>query len=241
MTFQYPTHSGSGQPWFSSQPHVKVLNGGVENSNASSSTSGPGLGKACGKVAFLVLAGCTAAGTRTCAWCARIQHILEKHHSETCKLLHSSVILVMLTENRFLADFFFSLAVLNFALKIEEMGESSPSGRGTSRDICKLKCMHMSATPAVTSSLCFTTQHLIILNLHFSALSKVPRSIPFYISEMSQGDLQTKLMKGTNCCHQGKLQGYIQATDSGGSRLTPFSGANAILNSKLSTLRRNMG
>lgn len=34
-------------------------------------------------------------------------------------------------------------------------------------------------------------------------------------------------MEGTNCCHQGKLRGYIQATDSGGSRLTPFSGANA--------------
>lgn len=117
--------------WFSSQPHVKVLNGGVGNSNAPSSTSGPGLGKACGKVTLwlLGLAGCTAAGTRACAWCALIHHILEKHHSETCKLLHPSVILVMLTENRFLADFFFSLAVLNCALKMRR-GKAHLQGEG---------------------------------------------------------------------------------------------------------------
>lgn len=77
------------------------------------------------------------------------------------------------------------------------------------------------------------TQHLIILNLNFSALSKVPRSIPFYITEMSQGAVQKKLMRGTNCCHQGKLQ----ATDSEGSRLAPFPGANAIPSSKLNTLK----
>lgn len=41
---------------------------------------------------------------------------------------------------------------------------------------------------------------------------------------MSQGALQKRLKKGTNSCHQGKLQGYIQATDSEGSRLAPFSG-----------------
>lgn len=76
-----------------------------------------------------VLAGCTAAGTRACAWCVLIHHILEKHHSETCKLLHPSVILVMLTENRFLADFFFSLAVLNFALKMRR-GKARLQGEG---------------------------------------------------------------------------------------------------------------
>lgn len=77
--------------------------------------------------------------------------------------------------------------------------------------------MHMSSAAAVTSSLHFATQHLIILNLNFSSLSKVPKSIPFCVSEMSQGTLQRKLMRGTNCCHQDKLQGYIQATDSGGA------------------------
>ena len=74
----------------------------------------------------------------------------------------------------------------------------------------------MSSTTAVTSSLHFTTQH-IILNLNFSSLSKVPKSTPFCVSEMSQGTLQRKLMRGTNCCHQDKLQGYTQATDSGGA------------------------
>lgn len=186
----------------------------------------------------LVLAGCTAAGTRVCAWCALIPLILEKHQSEACKLLHSSVISVMLTENRFLADFFFSLAVMNLCFE-DEKGESSPSGRGTSTDICKLKCRHVSHLSS-DLHLRFMTQHLIIVNLNFSTLSKVPRSIPFCISEMSQGALQKKLIKGTNCCHQAKLQGYIQATDSGESRLAPFSGANVIPSSKLSTLRRNM-
>lgn len=75
----------------------------------------------------------------------------------------------------------------------------------------------MSSTTAVTSSLHSTTQHLSILNLNFSSFSKVPKSIPFCVSEMSQGTLQRKLMRGTNCCHQDKLQGYIRATDSGGA------------------------
>lgn len=108
-----------------------MLNGEVGYSNAPSSTSGPGLGKACGKWLWgcLVLAGCSAAGTRGCAWCALIHLILEKQQSETCKLLHSSVISVMLTENRFLADFFFSLAVMNFALKMRK-GKAHLQGEG---------------------------------------------------------------------------------------------------------------
>lgn len=76
-----------------------------------------------------VLAGISAAGTRACTWCALVHHILEKHQSETCKLLHSSVISVMLSENRFLADFFFSLAVLNFALKMRK-GKAHLQGEG---------------------------------------------------------------------------------------------------------------
>lgn len=76
-----------------------------------------------------MLAGCSAAGTRGCAWCALIHLLLEKHQSETCKLLHSSVILVILTENRFLADFFFSLAVMNFALKMRK-GKAHLEGEG---------------------------------------------------------------------------------------------------------------
>lgn len=73
----------------------------------------------------------------------------------------------------------------------------------------------MPFTTAVTSSLHFTVQHPIILNLNFSSLSNAPKSIPFCVSEMSQGTLQRKLMRRTSCCHQEKYQGYIQATDSG--------------------------
>lgn len=227
--------------WFSSQPHVKVLNGGVGNSNAPSSTSGPGLGKACGKVTLWL----PWASRMHCSWdkgmcmvCPDSPHLRETSLRNLQAFTPISHLGYAHWE-QILGWFLFFLSSSELCFE-DEKGESSPSGRGTSRDICKLKCMHMSATPAVASSLCFTT-HLIISNLHFSALSKVPRSIPFYSSEMSPGALQTKLMKGTNCCHQGKLQGYIQAKDCGGSRLTPFTGANAIPSSKLSTLRRNMG
>lgn len=54
-TFQCPPHSGTGQPWFSSQPHGKVINGGVGNTNVPSSNSGPALGEACGKMALWLL------------------------------------------------------------------------------------------------------------------------------------------------------------------------------------------
>lgn len=120
-----------------------------------------------------------------------------------CEPLKPSVISFMLTENRFLADFFFSLAVLNFALKMRR--KKQPLGRGTRRDSRKSNCRHMSSSAAVTSRLHFTAQHLIILNLNISSLSKVPKSIPFCIREMSHGTLQRKLS------HQDKLQVYIQA------------------------------
>lgn len=147
-----------------------------------------------------------------------------------CKPLKPSVISFMLTKNRFLAYFFSALAVLNFALKMRR--KKQPLGRGTSRDSRKSNCRHMSSTAAVTSRLHFTAQHLIILNLNFSSLSKVPKSIPFCISKMSHGTLQRKLS------HQDKLQVYIQAQTLKSrprSRLTPFSGASAVPNSKTST------
>lgn len=64
----------------------------------------------------VVLAGHAAAGTRACTHSSIA--ISEKHSSEMCKHLKSSVISFMLTKNRFLADFFFPLAVLVFSLKM---------------------------------------------------------------------------------------------------------------------------
>lgn len=123
-TSQCPPHSGTGQLWFSSQPHGKVLNGGVGNATAPSSTSGPASGEACGKVALWLL--CARRRIR-CSWDkgtrmvrAWLITILEKHNSEMCKALQSSVISFMLTENRFLADFFFFLSSSDFFFEDEK-------------------------------------------------------------------------------------------------------------------------
>lgn len=120
----------------------------------------------------------------------------------------------------------------------DEKGESSPSGRGTSTDICKLKCIHISH-PSSDLHLRFTT-HFIILNI-FQPFQRFLGAFLSISVRCLWGLYRKKLTKGTNCCYQGKLQGYIQATDTGGSSLAPFSGASAIPSSKLSTLRRNMG
>lgn len=70
-TLQCPPCSGTGQPWFSSRPHGKVLNGGVENHSAASSTSAPASGKVerclCG--CFALGEGYVAGGTRARIWC----------------------------------------------------------------------------------------------------------------------------------------------------------------------------
>jgi len=64
-TFLCPPHSGTGLPWFSSQPHGKGLNGGPGDTDAPSSTSAPALGEACGKVALGLFCG----SRRThCSW-----------------------------------------------------------------------------------------------------------------------------------------------------------------------------
>lgn len=125
--------SSSFRDWFSSQLYGKVLNGGVGNTNAPSSTSGPASGEACGQVALWLL--CARRGIR-CSWdkamrmvSAWLITILEKHNSEMCKAVQSSVISFMLTENRFLADFFFSLAVLIFSLKMRRR-KASLQGQG---------------------------------------------------------------------------------------------------------------
>lgn len=132
-TFRCPPYSGAGEPWFSSQPHRKARNGGVGSTNAPSSTSASALGEACGRAALQLL----RASRRThCSWdkamhivCAWFITILEKRNSEMCKPLKSSVISFMRTENRFLADFFFSLAVLNLSLKMRRR-KASLQGEG---------------------------------------------------------------------------------------------------------------
>lgn len=157
-TFQYPTHSGRGQPWFSSQLHVKVLNGEVGNSNAPSSASGPGLGKACGKRLWscLVLAGCTAGGTRgmVCMVCPDSSHLRET----SIRNLQALTLISHLSYapwEQILGWLLFFLSSYEFCFE-DEKGESSPWGRGTSTDIC------MSAIPAVTS-IC-ALRHNILLS-----------------------------------------------------------------------------
>lgn len=198
---------GPDNPCLAPSPLVKRLTGGQETL-VPLPPSAPASREPCGEAAVSP----RCAGRTRCSW-DKGMHTLrawfittsEKHNSETCKIITH---LIHAHQEQILGWLLFFLSSSDFFFE-DEKEESKPSGRGTSRDTRKLKCMHTSSTTAVTSSLHFATQRLIILNLNFSSLSKVPKSIPFWVSETSHRTLQRKLTGGINCCNADKLQGYI--------------------------------
>lgn len=114
------------------------------------------------------LCGCFALAEGHCSWDKGMHTmnawfitILEKHNSEMCKPLKSSVISFTLTENRFLADFFFSLAVLNFSLKMRRR-KASLQGEGQAETLqIKMRAYVIHHSSDLQSALNNTTSYYL--------------------------------------------------------------------------------
>lgn len=184
--FQHPPHSGTGQAWFSSQPHSKVHHGEVGSPLLYLSSC---LGRILWK-SGLVAAFCQQDGMLQ----------LQQGHAHGAHLIHHSgpetqlrnaqafeIISHLIYAHReqilgWLLSFF---SRYGFLFE-DEKQESLPSGTGRDTQI-KTHAHIIHHIGDLQSALCNTTSYC--LNLHFSSLSQIPRGDLFSFSEKSQRTL----------------------------------------------------